>query len=439
MSARPPEVRRRGAPPPPRADRSRRRHPHRRGPAEPQPRACSANPASTGTAAATGSVVPACVRRYVRAAPASPPASASRPASVSSTTPTADPEPPPPPPQRAVRPLALGPQRDHGRTLLSGASPICRVLPVRPLTRGDLASDPVRDDGTSCRPQLFGSVAEVGERLAGVGYLADDAIATTVFLADALGKPLLVEGPAGVGKTELAKAVATADRRRAGPAAVLRGPRRGARALRVELQEAAAAHPGRRATAQSWDETHDDIFTEEFLLARPLLTAIRRDRADGAARRRDRQGRRRGRGPAAGGALRLPGHDPRARHGRGGAPAVRRADLQRDPRAVRGAQAALPVTCTSTTPTPSARGDRARRVPEVAEQLAEQLVRTVRALRALELKKAPSIAETIDWARTLLALGLDTLDEEAVARHARRRAQARLRPRPRGQGARARS
>src|SRR3954454_16149847 len=56
---------------------------------------------------------------------------------------------------------------------------------------------------------LFTSPAEVHERLSGARYLADDAIATTVFLADALGKPLLVEGPAGVGKTELAKAVAT--------------------------------------------------------------------------------------------------------------------------------------------------------------------------------------------------------------------------------------
>ena len=51
---------------------------------------------------------------------------------------------------------------------------------------------------------------------------------------------------------------------------------------------------------------------------------------------------------------------------------------------------------------------------QIAEQLAEQLVRTVRALRSLELRKAPSVAETIDWARTLLALGLTTLDEEAV-------------------------
>src|SRR5215204_7714953 len=57
---------------------------------------------------------------------------------------------------------------------------------------------------------LFASAAEVGERLAATGYLADAATATTVFLADRLGKPLLVEGPAGVGKTELAKAVAAA-------------------------------------------------------------------------------------------------------------------------------------------------------------------------------------------------------------------------------------
>ena len=66
---------------------------------------------------------------------------------------------------------------------------------------------------------------------------------------------------------------------------------------------------------------------------------------------------------------------------------------------------------------PSAEREKAivlSRVPEVAEQLAEQLVRTVRALRSLELRKAPSVAESIDWARTLIALGLDTLDEDAV-------------------------
>ena len=104
---------------------------------------------------------------------------------------------------------------------------------------------------------------------------ADDAIATTVFLADALGKPLLVEGPAGTGKTELAKAVATAA---------------GADVVRLQcyegLDEARALYEWnyrkqllriQAAGDQAWEETHDDIFSDEFLLARPLLTAIRRE------------------------------------------------------------------------------------------------------------------------------------------------------------------
>src|SRR3954452_2451125 len=125
---------------------------------------------------------------------------------------------------------------------------------------------------TQSIPRVFASIDDVRDRLASAGYLADEAIATTVYLAQALGKPLLVEGPAGVGKTELAKAVASAT---------------GAELIRLQcyegLDEARAlyefnykkqllaiqAAPADRA----WQETHEDIFSEEFLLERPLLAA----------------------------------------------------------------------------------------------------------------------------------------------------------------------
>ena len=93
--------------------------------------------------------------------------------------------------------------------------------------------------------ERFESVADVITRLRTADYLSDANIAGVVYLADRLEKPVLVEGPAGVGKTELAKAIATVTGARLDPPPVLRGPRRGQGALRVELQEAAPADPGR--------------------------------------------------------------------------------------------------------------------------------------------------------------------------------------------------
>ena len=126
----------------------------------------------------------------------------------------------------------------------------------------------------------FSSPDDAATRLHDAGYLADAATATTAYLAGALEKPLLVEGPAGVGKTELAKAVARAT----GADLVRLQCYEGldeARALyewnykkqllRIQASQAGDGRP------QSWDETHDDIFTDEFLLTRPLLTAIRRE------------------------------------------------------------------------------------------------------------------------------------------------------------------
>src|SRR2546421_7503596 len=133
----------------------------------------------------------------------------------------------------------------------------------------------------------FGSVPEVREGLRTVSYLADEGIAGVVYLAERLGKPVLVEGPAGVGKTELAKSVAAMTGSRLIRLQCYEGLDESKalyewnykkQLLRIQAQRVVESGDGAaEATGPSgsWSELEEDIFSEDFLLTRPLLEAIR--------------------------------------------------------------------------------------------------------------------------------------------------------------------
>ena len=267
-------------------------------------------------------------------------------------------------------------------------------------------------------PYRFTSPELVGRSLRETGYLATDRVCGAVYLGDRLGKPVLIEGPAGTGKTELAKSVAAMAGMRLIRLQCYEGLDE-AKALyewnyRKQLLRIQAERTGGEGDAADWNELEADIFSEEFLLARPLLAAIRAP--DPVVLLIDE---------------------------------VDRLDVETEAlllEVLSDYQVSIPEMGTVTgtqTPLVYLTSNNSRelsealkrrclylyldypsperekeivlaRVPGISESLSSQIAGLVASLRKLELKKRPSVSETIDWARTLVLLSAQEISTDLV-------------------------
>jgi MoxR-like ATPase len=255
-----------------------------------------------------------------------------------------------------------------------------------------------------------GSVTEVKDALAKVGYLADEPAALVSFLAQRLEKPVLVEGPAGVGKTELAKALSRATGRELVRLQCYEG-----------LDEAKALYEWnyrkqllriQAGGEDGWEDVHGDIFDKEFLLERPLMQAIASpepvvlliDEIDKTDQEFEAM------------LLEL------------------LSDFQITiPELGQISATTMPIVVLTSNDSRELTEALKRRclylwldypgveremeivqlhVPELSEAVTRRLVEVIEMVRALDLKKPPSIAESIDWARTLLLMGAEDIDRE---------------------------
>jgi MoxR-like ATPase len=260
-----------------------------------------------------------------------------------------------------------------------------------------------------------GGVAEMRVSLEGVGYLAAESTALVAYLAAELGKPVLVEGPAGVGKTELAKALSRAT---------------GRKLIRLQcyegLDEAKALYEWNyrkqllriqtEAADTGWERVQDDIFSEEFLLTRPLLQGIASD------------------DPVV---LLIDEIDKTDQEFEAMLLEVL-SDFQISIPELGVVEAkSMPLVLLTSNNSRELTEALKRRclylwldypdvdreleivrlhAPELNEQVARKLVEVVHMVRGLDLKKPPSIAESIDWARALILLGADDIDQSVLER-----------------------
>lgn len=257
-------------------------------------------------------------------------------------------------------------------------------------------------------------ITEIKDGMKANGYLCSDTIANVLYLAEKLQKPVLVEGPAGVGKTELAKALSGM---------------KNAELIRLQcyegLDEARALYEwnykkqllhiqSMQGKNLDWERIEDNIFDQDFLLPRPLLKAITLDKPS---------------------VLLIDEID--------------KVDLEFEAlllEVLSDFQISIPELGTIKAKTPpfvvltsnntreltealkrrclflfidypelQRELDIVRlKVPEIPEHLAKQIVRIVRLIRSMEIKKSPSISETLDWARAIFYLGVDNLDRQTV-------------------------
>jgi MoxR-like ATPase len=261
----------------------------------------------------------------------------------------------------------------------------------------------------------FRSLDETRSALADAGYLADESTALISHLAMALGKPILVEGPAGVGKTELAKALSRAS---------------GRKLIRLQcyegLDEAKALYEWNyrkqllriqvESSDAGWDAVQQDIFGEEFLLSRPLLAAIAAtepvvlliDEIDKTDQEFEAM------------LLEVLSDFQISIPELGVVEAKSQPIVVLTSNNSRELTEALKRRCLYLwLDYPNA--ERELEIvrlhsPDLPEALGRRLVEVVHMVRQLDLKKPPSIAESIDWARALILLGADDIDQSMLER-----------------------